>query len=408
MAGIELEFLTDDESAREVCRQYWQVGDDGGFIHPVSRIAEVFNIPRHSVTSRVATTCRAFSRDDCCASCGTPRPFTSRTDYTQRRHYGGWTSWTCQECREAQQAETRRENERRAALRRSLLQDELDQKRRPGLSHDRLSFTDAVYLVSLLRIGGSEDLSFIAPYESFTTPLSPTSDFDREILDYLYRRGIICIHPGSRQESIVIEDNAFTKFFPFKVHWTLPLPEGGPSPARFLEDLEELLKSEEWPADWYAASAELHRTVALQECLQYLRVVMKEHGFEPRLGEKTLLVIKSVLGKFSIGQVYNFMWRAARDAAAFYVREGTSKAHAANIVPGSVQRMAERALAEGWQVKPYRRDFRAPQSQLSQVLFTVVLQLPEGGLTTTPPPPEENEEAEGNDGAQENEDRENE
>src|SRR5262249_52948054 len=153
----------------------------------------------------------------------------------------------------------------------------------------------------------------------------------------------------------------------------------------FLEELEELLTSDDWPANWHADSEELHRIVALQECLQYMRLIMREHGFEPKIGEKTLLVLKTALANFSIGQVYNFLWRAARDAAAFYVREGISKAHAANIVPGSIQRMAERARAEGWQVKTYRRDFRAPQSQLSQVLFTMALQLPDGGFTTIPP-----------------------
>ena len=60
------------------------------------------------------------------------------------------------------------------------------------------------------------------------------------------------------------------------------------------------------------------------------------------------MILKSVLNDFSIGQAYNFIWRAARDAAAFYVREGTSKTHAANIVPGAIQRMGERALSEGW------------------------------------------------------------
>ncbi len=59
--------------------------------------------------------------------------------------------------------------------------------------------------------------------------------------------------------------------------------------------------------------------------------------------------------------------------------------HAANTVPGSIQRMTEKAIAEGWDVKPFRRDFRAPQSVLSQVLFTKVLKLPDGGFSTVPP-----------------------
>lgn len=117
MSRIELEFLTDNETEREICRQYWQFGDDDRFMHPVSRIAEVFSIPRYKVASRVAGVCRAFAPDKRCAICGQPRPFTSRTDYQERRGSGVRTPWTCQDCRDAQDCEARRENEQKASQR---------------------------------------------------------------------------------------------------------------------------------------------------------------------------------------------------------------------------------------------------------------------------------------------------
>src|SRR6185437_14728328 len=156
------------------------------------------------------------------------------------------------------------------------------------------------------------------------------------------------------------------RFYPMKVHWVIPIDSDGPSPSRFIDDLERTLRSEaSWPHGWQEEVAQLHATVALQECLQYLRVVLDDHGFELNLGEKTIGVLRAALRSFSIGQVFSFIWRAAKDAAAFYVRESASKAHAANIVPGAIQRSAERALAEGWEVRAFRRDFRAPESVLS-------------------------------------------
>ncbi len=385
MITIEIEFGTDDERLRELCRQYWQAGEDGVFVHPVSRLAELFDVHRSRVAATVASACHAFCRDECCTRCGTPRPYTSRAEYSERRRRVGWTSWVCQGCQDAQRVETQREAQRKAEARAALIRAELQQKREPGLTIESLSFNDAVFLLGLVRVGASEDLAYVAPPELFTTMLSPTIEFDREILDTLYRHNVICIHPGSRPESVVIENERFTRFFPFKVHWILPLPEDGPSPSKFVENLEALLRSGDWPEEWMAEATALHRTVALQECLQYLRLVLEEHGFEPRFGDKTSLVLNAVLRDFSVGQAYNFIWRAARDAAAFFVRDGTSRTHAANIVPGAIQRMAERAQAEGWDVKAYRRDFRAPQSQLSQVLFTLALKLPEGGFLTIPP-----------------------
>jgi hypothetical protein len=51
--------------------------------------------------------------------------------------------------------------------------------------------------------------------------------------------------------------------------------------------------------------------------------------------------------------VYSFIWRAAKDAAAFYVRERVTKRHAANTVVGAIERSAERAVANGWDVKDF-------------------------------------------------------
>jgi len=385
MAGIEVELHSDSEDLRELCRQYWQVTEGGKFAYSVSELADAFKINRSGVQATVAANSTGYSREQSCADCGAPRPFKSRSDYENAKKTARWGSWVCEDCQSDRRADAEQSAQRKAQIRHEQIQKELDAKRRRGLSIEHLSFRDAVFLLSILRVGGAENLTYIAPHDTFQVLLSPTTEFDRAILNELYERSVICIHPGSREESITMEDGQFTSFYPFKVHWILPLPDGGPSPMRFLEQLETVLNSDQWPKEWTDQAAELHRTIALHECLQYLRVSLEEHGFDLKAGDKTHLVLTTALKTFSIGQVYNFIWRAARDAAAFYVREETSRAHAANIVPGSIQRMAERALAERWEVKPYRRDFRAPQSIVSQVLFTVALKLPEGGFNAVPP-----------------------
>ena len=46
--------------------------------------------------------------------------------------------------------------------------------------------------------------------------------------------------------------------------------------------------------------------------------------------------------------------------------------------------MAEQAVAERWDLKPFRRDRRAPQSMMSHVLFSLALQLPDSGMSAMP------------------------
>jgi hypothetical protein len=306
----------------------------------------------------------------------------------ENRRKSSWAAWRCNGCIEPEREAERRRQEDQGALRVQLLKEELTSASRSAPEIELMSFREVVFLLSLLRYAGSEDLDFIIPYELVSADLSPTSEYDHDIINKLFRRKLIAIHPGSKAESVIIEEGKLTGYLPLKVHWTLPLEGREISPAAFMEQLELRLRDRaSWPEDWSEKTVKLFQEVALQECLQYLQVVVEDHGFELRVGDKTLLVLKDILRRYSVAQAYNFMWRAAKDAAAFYVRKDTSRRHAANTIPGAIQRMADRATAEGWDVKAYRRDFRAPQSMLSRVLFDVALGIGETGFTSIPPSP---------------------
>jgi len=388
---LHLGFFTEEVARNppKICKEYWTLDSTGGFTHTVASIGKRFNLAPSAVSALVERDCRAYFPDAKCTRCGKPHQIKNRADFTIQKSLRN-TPRVCHFCREAEQLAAQRAAEEQRRLRALNLELELSSFRSTfGWVPPRvLAFEDAVYILSLFRAGGTEDLSGVVPHDDFAFPLSPTTEFDRRILDRLYRRRIIAIHPGSRHDAIVGDQEPFTSFFPFKVHWLLPIPEDGPSSARYLEDLEAVLSNRpEWPRDWEEDAPELQRAVALEECQQYLSLALDEHGFDPRPTEKLTLVLRSVLKQFSVGQTFNFIWRAARDAAAFYVREQTARAHARNIVPGSIQRAAERAVAEAWTVKGYRRDRRAPESQISHVLFTMALKLPDGGLNAVPPPP---------------------
>lgn len=88
-------------------------------------------------------------------------------------------------------------------------------------------------------------------------------------------------------------------------------------------------------------------------------------------------IIQKLLALFSIGQIHNLVWRAARDAGARIRREPIAPQHAANSAIGAIERMGERAQVEGWILKPYRRDRRFQESTLSHLLFRVMFGLDE-------------------------------
>jgi len=197
----------------------------------------------------------------------------------------------------------------------------------------------------------------------------------------LYHEDCIFVHPESPLDAFIFEEPI--RFYLDRVIWALPVDETGSS-KNVIATLEEKFRTLDWNTQWEDEQLELWMKIAHEECIQYLAVCMEEHGFTFNPGDKTHLVVDSLLQEYSVGQIYNFIWRASKDAAAFYVRERVNKQHAANTVVGNLQRQAERAKVEGWEVKPYRRDRRCPESVISQVFFNTVLQIGEAGFSRKP------------------------
>ncbi|HZJ93508.1 MAG TPA: hypothetical protein VFD09_10565 [Thiopseudomonas sp.] len=125
---------------------------------------------------------------------------------------------------------------------------------------------------------------------------------------------------------------------------------------------------------------ELCKEIQLQECLAFLKVKLEEHQFDFSPGEKTQHTLRQCLKKFSVAQTYNFLWRAARDAAAYYMRSYVSKRQAANTVVRSISRSLEQALANDWNVTAFSRNYDLPQSSLSHIVFNVLLGTDDGGF----------------------------
>jgi len=132
--------------------------------------------------------------------------------------------------------------------------------------------------------------------------------------------------------------------------------------------------------DDYNEVVSLCHEISRIECLSYLSQVLAVHKLQYNHGKKTQLVISKALEAFSVGQVYNFIWRAAKDAAAFYVRQRSSRDHAAKTVVGNIERQLEQALANKWNVKAYQRNYDYRQSMVSRVLFNTMLGTDDGGF----------------------------
>lgn len=272
-----------------------------------------------------------------------------------------------------------------------------------------LGLKHAVGLLALGRACASEDFSRIYPISSVSERLTPTWEYDFDLLVEMCRRGVIAVDPEfSTLEAFEFEQDSengaakVASYYPTQVAWRLlehSLVQDGTSlqerltdTAEVFQELEEIFDSSSpWPPLWAIMWEEdnwrkLWKEISLQECLAYLRLVLGEHSLPFKPGDKTRFVIGNVLENFSVAQVWSLIWRAGRDAAAFYMREGSTRSHAANTVVGSIQRQAERVTADNWDLKGFRRNWKVPRSIVSEVFFGRALRIGDKGVTCVIPP----------------------
>ena len=358
-------------------------------MHPrLADLAERHGRKSHEIARVVRDNAVARSTETSCASCGDGMPYASRAEFQQRRGwYRGWNrEYVCEPCAVEHARARAREAEERSREQHEALATWFGIPDGGTLDAADLPFAQAVALLSVVRVGASEDLSEIAPAESWTAPLAPTRDLDQEILKELFDGRVLAISDASPVNAFEWEGLDPERFYRNKVRWRVTDGARAVSIAAVAAELEGRFRDGEWPDHWQPEVHVLWLKLALHECLRYLGLGLADHGLQKRVGEKTVAVLTNALHDFSIGQVYNFIWRAVRDAAAYYMRGGVAKQQAANTVVRAIERSAEQALVNGWDVKMYRRDWRAPESVISQTFAGIVTGLGDAYWDAVPRP----------------------
>ena len=394
MSKLKVDILTNDEIIAEICRKYWnwsQVLED--FEGTVSSIASEYGLKSsYQVNQVVSSNSRAYATEIVCSICGKPYTFSSRSDFKQSHFH---TNWICEECREdiqrqeaakhAKRQEIEQlEQENRHKRQREIIQHQHSLQNRVSINVREIGLKDAVYLLSMIRAAISEDFELLYPIGIIESKLAPTDTLQYDIVRYLYKNRLILIHPNSHPKAFDFNGNTIESFYLDRVLWTIPYSTHEDSTISLIKDLENIFHKMDWPEKWHSEQIEIWKDIGLHESLEFLHICLAEHELPFKPGEKTRFVISQVLENFSVAQAYNFIWRAAKDAAAFYVRNKTTKQHAANTVVGAIQHASERALAQGWDVKAYGRSYSCPQSILSQVYFNAVLQIGDDGFNRKP------------------------
>ena len=374
--GIRLRFTdTVSDADREVTLAYWG-RTLGGWTHTLKALSSRYGQTNAILKTTAGNSGWAYAVNHTCADCEKELILTGRQAFDDLS--SSRTPWVCRTCMEKRERERKAQQVQVHQRQVETIRRMFDLSDIPAVTAEMFTFEDAVFLVTLVRHAGSEDLRVIASLAEQDPGLAPTPEFAAEMVKRLHERGLLRVHPASAPDAFTWDgDHQLTAFTWTKVRWGVPMGGQQLPFGPLVEALEAHLCTGPgaWPTGWVVEVDDVGRRTVLHEALRYLRHSLAEYHLEFSPGEKTHQVLRTLLETYSLAQTWSIIWSSAKNAAAYYQKGGVSKAQAANSVVGRMQRHAERAQAEGWSVHAARRDFDTPMPVVSSVLFTLALGL---------------------------------
>lgn len=364
---MQLEMLTDDKECTRICKDYWQQNEDGKFTLKVQEIAINHGMKPHLLSNYVKQHAYVWLATVCCMRCEEPYRFETRGQYQERNRY---KRTVCMDCRKV-------ERQSIADAKRSLLVKMRQSAESNTVDLTALGLKGTVYLLATIQALGTENFSSIEPlYDYPACTLSPDFAYDQKILRYLLDKHLLLISLNTRQEAVELHDNELGSISLGVSTFDLAL-----SQCQITELINEFRDSKViYNIRQTPEFIELCKEIQLNECIGFLKAMLVDHKLSLVPGAKTKQVLTQCLEKFSVAQTYNFIWRAATNAAAYYMRSNISKKQAANSVVGAISRYMEQSLANAWNVKSFERNYSFPQSSLSRIVFNTILGTDDGGF----------------------------
>ena len=251
-----------------------------------------------------------------------------------------------------------------------------------------LTLEDRLYLAVILRSSLSENTMYIEALESNKNLLAPTDDFEIELIKTLTGRKVIVPHVLSDINAFEIEykedEDYQITYGIYKVRYRINIePDDLDYNAMIKRLLYPNFSAEE---NFKEFCYEMWKKISLNECLDYLLYQMSKVGYSFNPGDKTIRVFENLLEHFSVAQIYGIIYRAVANSTQRYQAGEITKIHAQNSVISSCESHGQRALAQGWKLSNYSRIRDLPETYISLVLFTSIMQIAELGFSEKPTP----------------------
>ncbi|QES46541.1 hypothetical protein DEJ50_00375 [Streptomyces venezuelae] len=344
------------EDAQRLSILYWEVKDDGTWARTVSSIGA-----QGDVAETATSNSHALLLNSHCVSCAEPIRVANRSwavkvagRYLDREN----DRFLCPECsavqraddedrkqREAEKKRAEKERQRRKAEEDAAKIDamlarendkELPEEYTGWIAEDVAAFVVYAGMVSYSQAAAGRPIPALAAVGA----AGWTGDFNRdyEAICRLYAEGLIALHPNSKPESYVVNEDGTTAFKPSYVQWRLVGGADAETRLRRLRDALTIGGGEQAGAA-RRAFGELADSIEVANIAGYLDgLLTKKYDYpevQPARREDLDAAIRlGFRSGYTAGQMVCFAWRAADTAAGWKERNagmGAPEASSASV-----------------------------------------------------------------------------
>jgi hypothetical protein len=357
-----------EPTAIKIAQFYWAGDMDGAWDHSVKEIGNHFGLSSAEISKVVHQSSPLFILDVRCPTCGDPYVANSRTDFLQILRRPPNSCFECldikREEEELRLAESRRileERQRAIWVETTNLQNSFD--------YYALDYLDACYaFVVLINSEFDEATGEIDLVDSHL--FSADSGELPRVVDRLHKLGMLLFGKKTKLEAFLPGDNEDSyRYYPARISWRFAPPTHGDFPRQIFMELCEIIDNRDQDVDYSQAVSSLWWHIGEAETLRHLKQEFDVYRLAIPEGDKLTQAVRYALAHFSIPCVRNLIWRLAKNTAAYTARRDVHTIQAKNSVPGSLIRMCDRALADGWDIKPYVLKWDEEESLITTALF---------------------------------------
>ena len=271
---------------------------------------------------------------------------------------------------------------------RSIIIDSIIKQKIEMPDLDQISLSDALFILALSRHTITEDLQHVAPFNDSDIGFAPTFQFTHDIFESLHLRGFLEVSPISPVDAFIFDEDetCIDGYYPGKVWWNFLPAMNANSKLDFIRELESRVSTDEWPEPWRIDMPELWHQIAKYECIENFLHLLEQRNFRlDKIGNKTHSVFETLLSDFSVSRIFSLSWMAVRDTSDYLARERIPPWKGKNNFIGAIQLKAERAKAQGWEVRHARRNYNLPQTVVSATFFNYFLKIGDKAFEMVPP-----------------------